>query len=69
MQGQNPQNLEQGGWQIRWTHFRDTLFVLSAIESCPCDPARIFTLQKERFGLAALETEDLAVTTDVKFSL
>lgn len=51
------------------THFRDTLFVLSAIEGCPCNPARVLTLQEERFGLATLETENLAVTTNVKLPL
>lgn len=43
--------------------------MLSAVESCPCNPARILTLQEERFGLATLKTEDLAITTNVEFSL
>ncbi len=51
------------------THLRDTFLVLPAIESCPCDSARVLTLQKERFRLATLETENLVVTTDVDFSL
>lgn len=58
-----------GGLQLIGTHFGDTLFVLSAIESCPCNPARVLALQEERFGLATLETEDLAVTTNVKLPL
>ena len=51
------------------SYFRDTLLVLSSVEDRPGDAAGIFSLEKERFGLAILEPEDLAVTADVEFAL
>lgn len=43
--------------------------MLSSEEDCPCDTAGIFALEEERFGLAVLEAEDLAITADVKLAL
>ena len=39
-------------------------------EQCsPRNPSRILSLEEEGFGFAVLEAEDLAVATDVEFSL
>jgi hypothetical protein len=42
---------------------------LSAEEDGPGDAAGVLALEKERLGLAALESEDLAVATDVELTL
>ena len=39
------------------------------IQRGPCDPTWVLALEEEGFGLAVLETEDLAVTADVEFAL
>jgi hypothetical protein len=51
------------------TYLRDTLLVLSSEKDGPCNATRVLALEEERFGLAILESEDLAVTTDVEFAL
>lgn len=51
------------------TNFRDTLAVLSAVEGGPGYPAGVLALEEERFTLAILEAEDLAVTADIQFTL
>jgi len=43
--------------------------VLSAVKNGPGDLAGVLALEEERLGLAVLETEDLAVTTDVELAL
>jgi hypothetical protein len=43
--------------------------VLSAVKDGPGDLAGVLALEEERFGLAVLETEDLAVTTNVELAL
>jgi hypothetical protein len=43
--------------------------VLAAEEDGPGDAAGVLALQEERLGLAVLEAEDLAVATDVDFTL
>ena len=43
--------------------------MLSSEEDRPCNPAGVLALEEERFGLAVLEAEDLAVTADVKLAL
>lgn len=43
--------------------------MLASVECGPGDSARVLALQEKRFGLAILETEDLAVTTDVELAL
>jgi hypothetical protein len=43
--------------------------VLSAVKDGPGDLAGVLALEEERLGLAVLETEDLAVTTDEKLAL
>jgi hypothetical protein len=43
--------------------------VLSAVEDGPGDLAGVLALQEERLGLAVLETEDLAISTDEELSL
>jgi len=48
---------------------RDTLLVLSSEENGPCDTAGVLALEEKRLGLAVLETEDLAVATDVELAL
>ena len=35
----------------------------------PCYPPRVLALEKEGFGFAVLEAEDLAVAADVELSL
>lgn len=47
----------------------DTLLVLSAEEDGPCDAAGVLALEEQGLGLALLETEDLAVATDVDLTL
>jgi hypothetical protein len=43
--------------------------VLPPEESCPGDSARVLALQEKRLGLAILESENLAVATDVELAL
>jgi len=43
--------------------------VLSAEKNGPCDAAGVLALEEKRLGLAVLETEDLAVSTDVELAL
>jgi hypothetical protein len=47
----------------------DTLAVLSAVEDRPGDATGVLSLQEQRLRLAILETEDLAVATDVQLTL
>jgi hypothetical protein len=51
------------------SYLRDTLLVLSSEEDRPGDTAGVLALEEEGLGLAILETEDLAVTTDVELAL
>lgn len=51
------------------SYLRDTLAVLSAVEDGPCDAAGVLSLQEQRLRLAVLESEHLAVATDVDFTL
>jgi hypothetical protein len=53
----------------RRAYLRDTLAVLSSVQNRPGDPAGVLSLQEERLGLAILESEDLAVTSDVELTL
>lgn len=41
----------------------------SSVERGPGYSSRVLALQKEGFGLAILESEDLAVTADVELAL
>jgi hypothetical protein len=43
--------------------------VRPSVESGPVDLARVLALEEKGLGLAVLEAEDLAVTTDVKLAL
>jgi hypothetical protein len=43
--------------------------VLAAVENGPGDAAGVLALEEEGLGFAILEAEDLAVATDVKFTL
>lgn len=43
--------------------------MLPSKQNGPSDSSRVFALQEERLGFAILEAEDLAVATDVKFTL
>jgi hypothetical protein len=47
----------------------DTLLVLSSEENGPCNATGILALEEKRFGLAVLESEDLAITTNVELAL
>lgn len=51
------------------TNLRDTLLVHPSVEGRPGDFARVLALEEKGLGLAILEAEDLAVTTDVELSL
>ena len=51
------------------SYLRDTLPVLSSVEDSPCDAAGVLALEEEGLGFAVLESEDLAVATDVEFTL
>jgi hypothetical protein len=50
-------------------YLRDTLLVLSSEKDGPCNATGVLALQEEGFGLAILEAEDLAITTDVELAL
>ena len=41
----------------------------SSVEDCPCYSARVLSLEEKRFGLSILESEDLAVATDIELAL
>jgi len=43
--------------------------VLSSEENGPRDATRVLALEEEGFGLAILESKDLAITTDVELAL
>ena len=51
------------------SYLRDTLAVLSAVEDGPGDTAGVLSLQEEGLRLAVLESENLAVATDVELTL
>jgi hypothetical protein len=48
---------------------RDTLAVLATVQDSPGDATGVLSLQEQRLGLAVLESEDLAVTTDIDLTL
>ena len=50
-------------------YLRDTLLVLSSEENSPGNATGVLALEEEGFGLAILESEDLAITTDVELAL
>ncbi len=50
-------------------YLRDTLLVLSSEKDCPCNATGVLALEEERFGLAVLKSEDLAITTNVELAL
>jgi hypothetical protein len=50
-------------------YLRDTLLVLSSEKDGPCDAAGVLALEEKRLGLTVLESEDLAVTTNVELAL
>lgn len=52
-----------------YSYLRDTLLVLSSEQNSPCDATGVLALKEKGLGFAVLETEDLAVTTDVELSL
>ena len=56
-------------WRQSFAHLRDTLLVLSSVQCSPRNSARVLALEEEGFCFAVLEAEDLAITTDVEFSL
>jgi hypothetical protein len=43
--------------------------VLSSEENSPGDTTGVLALKEQRFGLAILESEDLAITADVQLAL
>jgi len=48
---------------------RDTLLVLSSEENGPGNATGVLALKEKGLGFAVLESEDLAVTTDVELAL
>ena len=51
------------------TYLRDTLLMLSTEEDGPGNTTGVLALKEEGLGLAVLESEDLAITTDVELAL
>lgn len=51
------------------TNLRNTLLVHSSVQHGPGYSSRVLALKEQGFGLAILESEDLAVTADVEFAL
>ncbi len=51
------------------TNLRNTLLVHSSVQHGPGYSSRVLALKEQGFGFAILESEDLAVTTDVEFAL
>jgi hypothetical protein len=51
------------------SYLGNTLAVLAAVENGPGDAAGVLALEEQRLRLAILEAEDLAITTDVDFTL
>lgn len=43
--------------------------MLASVENGPCDAAGVLALKEEGLGFAVLESEDLAVATDVNLTL
>ena len=60
---------QSASWYMGDSYLGDTLLVLSAEENSPCDATGVLALEEEGFGLSILESEDLAVTTDVQLAL
>lgn len=50
-------------------YLRDALSPLSPAQDSPGDAARVLALEEERFTLAVLEAEDLAVRADKELAL
>lgn len=51
------------------TNLGNTLSVLATEQDCPCNATRVLALEEKGFGLAILETENLAVTADIELAL
>jgi hypothetical protein len=51
------------------SYLRDTLAVLATVQDSPGDATGVLSLQEQRLGLAVLESEDLAVATDIDLTL
>lgn len=51
------------------TNLRDTLLVHSSVKHGPGYSSRVLALEEQGFGLAILESENLAVTADVELAL
>ena len=51
------------------SYLGDTLLVLASEENGPCNATGVLALEEEGLGLSILESEDLAVATDVQLSL
>lgn len=51
------------------SYLGDTLAVLSSEKNSPGDSAGVLSLEEEGLGLAILESEDLAVASDVELTL
>jgi hypothetical protein len=43
--------------------------VLPSVESRPCDPTGVLALEEKGLGLSVLESENLAVTTNIELAL
>lgn len=51
------------------SYLSDALAVLSAVEDSPGDAARVLALKEEGLRFAVLESESLAVSTDIDLTL
>lgn len=54
---------------IKCAYLRNTLLVLSAEEDGPGNTTGVLALEEEGLSLAVLESEDLAITTDIELAL
>lgn len=54
---------------LQYSYLGDTLLVLSTEKDSPCNATWVLALEEEGFGLSVLESENLAVSTDVELSL
>lgn len=54
---------------IAATNLRDALLVRPSVKGGPVNLAGVLALEEKGLGLAVLEAEDLAVTTDVELAL
>ncbi len=61
-----------GSWDrgiVDSSYLSDTLAMLSAVENSPSNATGVLSLEEEGLGFAVLESEGLAVATDIDLTL